>query len=299
VGSVQGLCTAIRLLWLPEWTYTGSFYWDQVILVFLTLIICGSVALCSPTVVHRYVQISKNFIIPINTPFSNFNFIRLPYPMDYHVHSVAVIFLFVLVCSFLAMYIGLATSYRHTSSTVTGPMLQTLADNLYPDSSFSFKEMISIFFPCFIGIFSGVNNARTLHEPASAIARGSIIAILLSLTAYTALVLLFGSSVIRIELIHNIIIGLELAWPIWWITVPGVLLVGIGAALQCCLIASSVLQSLAASDILPSIARRIYLDHGKCLISKTFLIYILMFYNLIMFEIIVGKVRLKLEHVGL
>jgi hypothetical protein len=99
-----------------------------------------------------------------------------------------------------------------------------------------FADQVSLVLPCFIGIFSGVNNAQHLATPTRSIPRGAFSAIGVSLALYLALFSLFGCAIERIELLDNVVIGPLIAWPNMWVSVPGVAIVGLGAALQCLMI---------------------------------------------------------------
>jgi amino acid transporter len=162
-------------------------------------------------------------------------------------------FLLILVVSFISVYAGLVSARRIGSDRfggrVTGLDFGTLGSNFLPSGDFVFRDIVSLVFPCFVGIYSGVNNMQQLRDPLRAIPKGMFSAIALSTTLYILLVVLLGASIQRDELLQNLIIEALVAWPTKWITIPGVLMVGLGAALQCMIISSNVLQSLASTDL--------------------------------------------------
>lgn len=53
---------------------------------------------------------------------------------------------------------------------------------------------------------------------------------------------------------NDFMLVVKLAWPAKALAVPGVLLVGIGSALQCVVTASKVLRSLAEDKVVPGLA---------------------------------------------
>lgn len=160
-------------------------------------------------------------------------------------HGIAVVFLFVLVGSFTSMIIGLAVLPTDSPYRINNPQL-----NLFPHQSFAFNNCLSLILPCFIGIFSGVNNAKSLRKPYRSVPFGTFAAVGVSTFLYLILVLLFGLQIDRNVLLENLMVGPLSAWPSKWIAVLGVLIVGLGASCQCLMMASSVLHSLAEDEVL-------------------------------------------------
>ena len=68
---------------------------------------------------------------------------------------------------------------------------------------------------------------------------------------YTVLVTIFATTFPRELLLTRPLLGPESAWPWSWAALPGVYIIGVGASLQCLLIGSNVLHSLAANRVLP------------------------------------------------
>lgn len=234
VGSTQALMVTMQSLGEESdsfnFVFTGSMYWDQVLLSVFTLLICALLA-CTTWVRQR----------------------------------VAQVFLLILVASFAFMIAGLLKEaiVPRTESVFEITDMSTFYDNLWPDDSFDFSETVSYMFPCFLGMFVGVNNSKELKSPTQSIAKGGIVSIATSLFLYNILAILFGSAVNRQTLLRNNLIGPQLAWPWSWVTLPGVYVVGLGSAMQCLLLASSVLQSLSAENILPYFSHRLRLPKGK------------------------------------
>jgi solute carrier family 12 (sodium/potassium/chloride transporter), member 2 len=75
--------------------------------------------------------------------------------------------------------------------------------NLFPDYGFSegvdqtFFSVFAIFFPSVTGIQAGANICGDLKDPASAIPKGTLLALLLSGISYVAFVLFAGGSALR------------------------------------------------------------------------------------------------------
>ena len=222
VGSVQSVfkTTASSI------TLTHSHYWDQVLVSVGTLILCVGVTLTGRKTVH----------------------------------ILAFAFLIVLGLSFLSLIVGLATAVRFNHPLSIG----TLRSNLYPPRTElhpipDFAELITLLMPCFVGLYSGVNNARQLKNPNKSIPRGMFVAIGVSLALYVALFLLFAASIDRKTLLEDTLVGVKMGWPVWWLLVPAIYLVGFGASLQLLLVASAVLHSLSAE--LFQWTHHIYMHH--------------------------------------
>ncbi|KAI9138310.1 amino acid permease-domain-containing protein [Paraphysoderma sedebokerense] len=217
VGSVQGLIEATDL------SITDDTLWDQVIISSGCLLFIGASAFIGKSIVHR----------------------------------LAMFFLLALILAFLAVFLGLFTAPRFNhhnfNHQVTGLSIETLRSNLYPHSSFSFKDAISLLLPCFVGIFSGTNNAMNLKHPFKSIPTGAFGAVATSTTLYVTLFLLIGSVVKRELLLSNVMIIPEIAFPSPWIAIIGLFLVGQGSALHCCALASKVLNTLSVTRILPHV----------------------------------------------
>ena len=65
--------------------------------------------------------------------------------------------LVILATSLLSMYVGIGLAMGQGNH---------FNENLYPNADgFRFGDALSLVLPCFIGIYSGVNNARHLKDP--------------------------------------------------------------------------------------------------------------------------------------
>ncbi|XP_049872185.1 bumetanide-sensitive sodium-(potassium)-chloride cotransporter [Pectinophora gossypiella] len=79
----------------------------------------------------------------------------------------------------------------------------TLASNFKPDFRFSenvnqdFFSVFAIFFPSVTGIQAGANISGDLKDPASAIPKGTLLALLISMVSYALMVLLSGAAALR------------------------------------------------------------------------------------------------------
>lgn len=171
---------------------TDSIYYDRIIISLLSLLFCLLSVLCGKKFVHR----------------------------------LAVIFLVILLFAFSSLIIGISSSSRLSEkyTGVTGPSIYTLHGNLWPVESFKFSEAMLLLVPCFIGLYSGVNNARQLKNPVRSIPFGAILSIIISLIIYSLIFCLLSSSIERDLLIHDSMVGPTLGWPSWWILVPGIYL---------------------------------------------------------------------------
>lgn len=150
-----------------------------------------------------------------------------------------------------------------------------LKENLHPDESFDIRESLSLLLPCYIGIFSGVNNARQLRNPFLSIPRGAFIAIGITTALYTLLMLQFGAAFPRHILAVKTIIGPLSGWPWKWIPIVGVYVVGLGAAMQCLMISSNVLTSLAI--MVPRSVARVKITPRKSLVITSVLAAVMLF----------------------
>ncbi|KAL7749097.1 hypothetical protein RI367_005502 [Sorochytrium milnesiophthora] len=213
VGSVQGLLQAGKI------SVVGSAFADQAIVGGACLLFLSASAYIGTKVVHR----------------------------------LALFFLLAIVVAYISMFAGLlfAPSKVNFDGLVTGFSMDTLKGNLWPEPSFEFREVISLLFPCFVGVYSGVNNAMHLRNPYKAIPWGALGAIAISATLYTSLFLLTGSVIDRKLLLANPTVVPEIALPTPYLTIIGLFLVGQGSALHCCLLCSKVIQTIFAERIIP------------------------------------------------
>lgn len=160
------------------------------------------------------------------------------------IKRVSMVILVIIVVSIMSLLVGLMVAGKHLDSVGTRyPNVNTLHNNLLPDSTFDFSSALSLLLPCWIGLFSGVNNAARLSNPFESIPRGIFWALGISGILYCVEFILLASTIDR-KLLTDNNVPLLVGFPSQYVTVPGVLIVGVGAALQCLLIASTTLQGI-------------------------------------------------------
>uniref|UniRef100_A0A4W6EJ83 Solute carrier family 12 member 10, tandem duplicate 1 n=1 Tax=Lates calcarifer TaxID=8187 RepID=A0A4W6EJ83_LATCA len=117
--------------------------------------------------------------------------------------SKAQIFFFtVLMVSFSNYFVGtfLPPSPEKQAMGIFGYRSEVFISNLKPDwrgNDNDFFQMFAIFFPSAIGILSGANISGDLKDPATAIPKGTLMAILLTTISYLAISVTVGSCVMR------------------------------------------------------------------------------------------------------
>ncbi|XP_072153049.1 bumetanide-sensitive sodium-(potassium)-chloride cotransporter isoform X2 [Bemisia tabaci] len=85
----------------------------------------------------------------------------------------------------------------------TGFKAQTLIDNFWPDYRFSegqeqnFFSIFAIFFPCVTGLQAGANISGDLKDPGTAIPKGTLLSLLISMASYSLLALYSGLVAVR------------------------------------------------------------------------------------------------------
>ncbi|KNE60872.1 hypothetical protein AMAG_06634 [Allomyces macrogynus ATCC 38327] len=213
VGSVQGLLEA------SGWQITSSVETDQRILSVACLAFLGFVAFLGHKAVYR----------------------------------LALVFLVALIVAYSSLFAGFAMAPRVNDfgGLVTGWSWETLHSNLYPSPTLDTTELLSLLFPCFLGIFTGVNNASNLRDPQRAIPKGALWAIATSLTLYTGIFTCLAAVVQRPLLLKHFTVAPELAWPMPALSIVGLFLVGNGSALHCLVLASQTFCNLFAERVLP------------------------------------------------
>ncbi|KAJ3349731.1 hypothetical protein GGF32_005304 [Allomyces javanicus] len=213
VGSVQGLLEA------SGWQITNSVETDQRVLSVACLAFLGFVAFLGHKAVYR----------------------------------LALVFLVALIVAYSSLFAGFAMAPRVNDfgGLVTGWSWETLHSNLYPSPTLDTTELLSLLFPCFLGIFTGVNNASNLRDPHRAIPKGALWAIATSLTLYTGIFTCLAAVVQRPLLLKHFTVAPELAWPMPALSIVGLFLVGNGSALHCLVLASQTFCNLFAERVLP------------------------------------------------
>jgi hypothetical protein len=115
------------------------------------------------------------------------------------------------------------------------------------------RDVLPLVVPCFVGIFTGLNNAEHLGNPPRAIVRGSFTAVAASWALYSALLTLIAAAVPRDILATNTMAVAQMAFPSPLLAIVGIVLVGVGSALQCLKNASQLLQRAAVDNIIPAL----------------------------------------------
>ncbi|KAI9187760.1 hypothetical protein H9P43_002151 [Blastocladiella emersonii ATCC 22665] len=214
VGSVEGLLLASDFPWT-----TGAPEWDQRIVAIVCLTTLVSVALLGHKAVFR----------------------------------LSLLFMVALIVAFSSLFLGFAFAPHGNTfgGRITGWSWDTLNANLLPHPDLDTTAVLTLLFPCFLGIFTGVNNASTLRNPYIAIPRGSLAAIATSATLYAALFTCLAAVIPRDLLLTELTVAPQLGWPLPHLAIGGLFLVGNGSALHCIMLSSQVLCTLFADRILP------------------------------------------------
>ncbi|XP_040886890.1 solute carrier family 12 member 3-like isoform X2 [Toxotes jaculatrix] len=113
-----------------------------------------------------------------------------------------ILFFLVLLISFSNYFVGtfMPPSIEKQSQGIFGYRSEIFVTNLYPDwrgPEGSFFQMFAIFFPSAIGILSGANISGDLKDPATAIPKGTLMAIFWTTFSYLAISVTVGACVIR------------------------------------------------------------------------------------------------------
>uniref|UniRef100_A0A7E4ZXP3 Solute carrier family 12 member 2 n=1 Tax=Panagrellus redivivus TaxID=6233 RepID=A0A7E4ZXP3_PANRE len=115
--------------------------------------------------------------------------------------KMQVVLLFVVLGSIIDFYVGsfFRPNGEKQAMGVTGFRSPTFLENLYPDyrNGYNFFSVFSIYFPAATGIMAGANISGDLKNPASAIPKGTIIAIVLTTIVYISFIWITGSTVVR------------------------------------------------------------------------------------------------------
>ena len=198
--------------------FTGSAYWDNVVLSMLGL----SLIFCLAMIGLTFLQ------------------------------NLAVIFMVALLLGYVATFAGIFAS-PHSGSPVgvTGIRSTTLRTNMSPlFAGAEFADVMALMFPCFLGLMSGINQTAHLRNPYKSIPRGTFMAVCTSFGIYTLLFIFLGSFAKRDLLISDKMLLIDSSWPTKWIAIVGAILVGFGSSMQCLMVAPRTLQAIAKGKIL-------------------------------------------------
>ncbi|XP_041841543.1 solute carrier family 12 member 10, tandem duplicate 1 [Melanotaenia boesemani] len=113
-----------------------------------------------------------------------------------------ILFFLVLLVSFVNYFVGtvIPPNIQKQAWGIFGYRGDILKENLTPDwrgSEGSFFQMFSIFFPATIGILSGANISGDLKDPATAIPKGTLMAIFWTTVSYLGITVTIGACVVR------------------------------------------------------------------------------------------------------
>ncbi|KAJ3329328.1 hypothetical protein HDU76_008124 [Blyttiomyces sp. JEL0837] len=163
-------------------------------------------------------------------------------------HKIAIGIMAALFLSLLSAYVGLFVAPRVNDfdGQVTSISLYTLSSNLWPSeaSTLTFDQALSFMIPCFVGIFAGLKNSPMLKNPIQSIPVGGFTSIATSVIMYTSLFVLIASVVKRPLLQENTTVLPDISYPNVHYALPGILLVGVGSALQCFSMSTQILDTL-------------------------------------------------------
>uniref|UniRef100_A0A4W6EEZ6 Solute carrier family 12 member 10, tandem duplicate 1 n=1 Tax=Lates calcarifer TaxID=8187 RepID=A0A4W6EEZ6_LATCA len=113
-----------------------------------------------------------------------------------------ILFFIVLMVSFSNYFVGtfIPSNPEKQAQGIFGYRTEIFVSNLKPDwrgPEGNFFQMFAIFFPSAIGILSGANISGDLKDPATAIPKGTLMAIFWTTFSYLAISVTVGSCVIR------------------------------------------------------------------------------------------------------
>ncbi|KAI3648409.1 hypothetical protein MP228_006263 [Amoeboaphelidium protococcarum] len=162
------------------------------------------------------------------------------------IRLASILFLLILVVAFIALILGLIINpFFAATVDVSPPSLERFVQNLLPsDGALDLTKQITLLLPCFLGLFSGIHHADQLENASRDVPIGIFVSIVVSTIIYLTQFLLMSATIAGNALRHNSTIVIELGFPSNYITVFGTLFVGVGAALQCLNISSTMASQL-------------------------------------------------------
>lgn len=215
------------------------------------------------------------------------------------VTRLGIFFVFVVFFTLYMYYHGLIaapfTDAAQMNPDVTGLSFETAKLNFdahYSDGH-NFGYVLSVFFPCFTGILSGANRADILRDPPKNLRHGTFGAIIFSLFMYSSYMILWGCvakyTYLQGEPAPGSTQGRRLAGagaagarvveeivfnPFPKAAIVGIIISSLSQALQCCVVAPRLLQSIAKDEIIWFLNRLAPLTNGepKRALGATYLI---------------------------
>ena len=211
-SAIEIIGSVTALIAVTRIQLTQSFYWDRVLLSLGALLTLYVLGLLGQKVIHR----------------------------------VSILILLLLALSFISIFLGFLIGNLQLG--IAGPSLDVFVSNFLPPAHSNATGALAFLFPCFIGIYSGTNRASLLKQPFVSIRNGGFISIAISTFFYICLVVGLSFAIPRYLLNQDLFITMKLAWPTQYLAFGGVLVVGLGSALQCTTISSKLLHSLVESE---------------------------------------------------
>jgi len=205
------------------------------------------------------------------------------------VTRLGIFFVFVVFFTLYIYYHGLIaaplTDAAAANPDVTGLSLETARVNWYSHYSDGkdFGYVLSVFFPCFTGILSGANRADILKDPPKNLRHGTFAAIIFSLFMYSSYMVLWGC-VAKYSYLQGLppgggdgharrlagggAAGARVVEEIVWNPFPkaailGIIISSLSQALQCCVVAPRLLQSIAKDEIIWFLNKLAPLSNGE------------------------------------
>ncbi|KAF7686792.1 hypothetical protein HF521_015185 [Silurus meridionalis] len=113
-----------------------------------------------------------------------------------------IVFFLVLIVTFINYFVGtvIPATPKKQSMGFFNYRYAIFVDNLFPnwgESQGDFFQMFAIFFPSAIGILAGANISGDLHDPETAIPKGTLMAIFWTTLSYLAITTTIGACVLR------------------------------------------------------------------------------------------------------
>ncbi|KAG0621679.1 hypothetical protein M758_3G040000 [Ceratodon purpureus] len=177
------------------------------------------------------------------------------------VSKLSLLFFAIVLYTMLSYYMGLGLAPRgFAPKSLTSLSWTTFQSNWSPKylSGQSFSSAMSLFFPCFTGILSGVDRATHLKEPHKSIPQGTLGAIVLSFILYTSYIGLWAAVAKRDYLLGNhegnlamLLIVKDVAFPLAILTQIGIIIASMSQAIQCLITSPRLLQAIALDGVVP------------------------------------------------
>jgi len=237
----------------PTWGATASVLYYLGMSALATVEICGAVEAFDIMLKHQ-VGFGSDYMTGsayLDTgTFGTVALVMLAYLRGYNSKAVHTIGHVVLVAFFLTLAATVTGAIKHGSmSNLLGNLspAQGWLQVTYADVSLLFTFM----YPCFAGIFQPVNKAGRLKTPFSSVPIASIGAVLTSAAVFAFILVSIGCTA-PLDRIREEDFLLE-TWPNKYVGLIGTIVVGVGSCVSCLDVAPSILQTIAADNIVPGL----------------------------------------------